>query len=139
MSKGGVQTQQNRLPEALERASAENLALANEVGRIGYVPYQGPVVAGLSDQQMAAMANTNAAAQALGLAQGVIPQAPAGTMPGGMGGGYSAFPLYEQAVAAAPAGQRGAIESFMIDPQTGALPTRPLPSVNISRRSRGKK
>jgi hypothetical protein len=136
MSKGGVQTSQTRIPEALERASAENLAMANEIGRIGFVPYQGPTVAGLSDQQMAAMANTNAAAGAFGLAQGAAPMSPQG---GAMGSGYSAMPLYEQALAAMAPGQRGAIESMMINPQTGEVPTRPLPQVTISPRSRGKK
>jgi hypothetical protein len=139
MSKGGQQTTENRLPEALERASAENLALANEVGRIGFVPYQGPTVAGLSDSQMASLGNTNAAASAFGLAQAAPPVAPTAQIPGGMGAGYSPFDLYMQAIQAIPAGQRGAIESFMINPQTGGLPSRPLPQVNISSRSRGKK
>ena len=139
MSKGGQQTQENRLPEALERASAQNLALANEVGRIGFVPYQGPTVAGLSDSQMASLGNTNAAAGAFGLAQAAPPVAPTAAMPGGMGAGYSPFAAYQQAINAIPAGQRGAIESYMINPQTGGLPSRPLPRVNISSRSRGKK
>jgi hypothetical protein len=139
MAKGGTTTVEQRLPEAMERASAENLAMANEVGRIGYVPYQGPVVAGLSDQQLAAFSNTNAAAQAFGLSQGAAPAAPTAPMPGGMGAGYSAFPMYQQAIAAMPAGQRGAIESFMIDPTRGGLPSRPLPEVNIEPRARGKK
>lgn len=139
MAKGGTMTTEQRLPEAMERASAENLALANEIGRIGYVPYQGPTIAGLSDQQMASMANTNAAAQAFGLAQGAMPAAPTAMAPGGMGAGYSAFPLYQQAMQAVPSGQRGAIESYMIDPNTGGLPQRPLPEVTISPRSRGKK
>jgi len=56
-----------------------------------------------------------------------------------MGSGYSAMPLYEQALAAMAPGQRGAIESMMINPQTGEVPTRPLPQVTISPRSRGKK
>jgi hypothetical protein len=136
MAKGGVQTSETRIPEALERASAENLAMANEIGRIGYSPYQGPVVAGLSDQQMAALANTNAAASAFGLARGAAPTSPQG---GAMGSGYSAMPLYEQALAGLSPAQRGAIESMMINPQTGAVPERPLPEVNISPRSRGKK
>jgi hypothetical protein len=139
MAKGGTTTQEVRLPEAVERASAENLALANEIGRIGFVPYQGPVVAGLSEQQLASMGGTNAAASAFGLPTTAPPQAPTSQIPGGMGAGYSAFPLYQQATASIPAGQRGAIESFLIDPQTGGLPSRPLPEVQISPRSRGKK
>lgn len=139
MSKGGQQTQENRLPESIERASAENLALANEIGRIGFVPYQGPTVAGLSDSQMASLANTNAAASAFGLAQAAPPVAPTAMMPGGMGAGYSPFAAYQQAINAIPAGQRGAIESYIIDPRAGGLPNRPLPEVTISPRDRGKK
>jgi len=137
--KGGTQTQEVRLPEAIERASAENLALANEIGRIGFVPYQGPTVAGLSSPQQAAMANTNAAANAFGLAQAAPPISPIEQMPGGMGAGYSPFEAYMQAVMAVPQGQRGAIESYMAHPQTGGLPSRPLPAVTVSPRSRGKK
>lgn len=139
MSKGGSQTQQVRLPEAIERASAENLALANEVGTIGYSPYQGPTVAGLSSGQMAARANTNAAADAFGLAQAESPVAPNAPMPGGMGGGYSPFEAYLQAINALPAGQRGAIESFVINPDKGGLPSRAAPNVKIHSRSPGKK
>lgn len=138
-SKGGTQTTEVRLPEAIERASAENLALANEVGRIGYVPYQGPTVAGLSSGQQASMANTNAAANAFGLAQQAPPVAPTEMMPGGMGAGYSPFAAYMQAIQSVPQGQRGAIEGYTIDPQSGGLPSRPLPEVKISPRSRGKK
>jgi hypothetical protein len=137
--KGGTQTTEVRLPEAIERASAENLALANEIGRIGFVPYQGPTVAGLSSPQQASMANTNAAANAFGLAQAAPPISPIEQMPGGMGAGYSPFEAYMQAVMAVPQGQRGAIESYMAQQQTGGLPSRPVPEVNISPRSRGKK
>ena len=137
--KGGTTTTETRLPEAIERASAENLAMANEIGRIGYVPYQGPTVAGLSSGQQAAMANTNAAANAFGLAQQAPPVAPTEMMPGGMGAGYSPFDAYMQSIQAVPQGQRGAIDSYMIDPQSGGLPNRPLPDVTIAPRSRGKK
>lgn len=212
MSRGGSSTQEVRLPEAIERASGENLALADEIGRIGFIPYQGPTVAGLSDMQQASMANTNAAAQAFGLASAPPPMSyqqqtaqqpqtqqpqqpppgPAGSqeatqpmpadnpalsfltgqggkggvggpgeaapqpqqggassqpidvppiqaLPGGMGYGYSPYALYQQSMQAIPAGQRGAIESYMINPQTGGLPSRPLPDVKVHPRSRGKK
>lgn len=159
MSKGGTTTQEVRLPEAIERASGENLALANEIGRIGYVPYQGPTVAGMSDMQQASLANTNAAADAFGLASAPPPMSyqpqtqavengqeqgsgtppPIQALPGGMGYGYSPYALYDQSRQAIPAGQRGAIEGYMIDPETGGLPSRPLPDVTVHPRSRGKK
>lgn len=166
-SKGGTTTQEIRLPEAIERASAENLAMADEVGRIGYVPYQGPTVAGMSDTQQASLANTNAAAQAFGMASapppmsyqpqgqtadGSQPQAantdqtarsgvapPIQAIPGGIGYGYSPYALYEQARQAVPAHQRGAIESFTINSSGSGLPSRPVPEVTVHSRDRGKK
>jgi hypothetical protein len=150
MSKGGEQRQESqseqrhvatastRLPESLERASAQDLALANEIGRIGYVPYMGPTVAAMSPSQLAAISNTNAAAGAFGLAQSPTPQMPQaagkGGVAGGMGAGFSPFDLYMQAIQALPPGQRGAIESYLINPQTGALPTRSDPQVNTRAR-----
>jgi hypothetical protein len=206
--KGGTQTTEVRLPKAIERASAENLALADEIGRIGFVPYQGPTVAGLSSGQQAAMANTNAGAGAFGLAQANIPAPPVSTaqmqqpvqptpsplpaqqpassggdkgaalanrndltpttrailgskggstpapsgpvephqltpptqqLTGEMGAGYSPYGMFTQGVNAIAPGQLGAIQGYMINPQTGGLPSRPTPRVRISSRSRGKK
>lgn len=154
MSKGGEQKQEStsetktqgvtsaRLPAVLEQTAAQDIALANEIGRIGYVPYQGPTVAGLSGPQQAAMANTNAAASAFGLAQAPVapqPQYMGGEQGAGMTGGYSPYDLYMQALMAMPAGQRGAIESYLIDPNTGALPTRGMGEPPITPRSPGQK
>ena len=142
--KGGTKTTQVQIPAGLERAAYQNLGLADAVGQLGYVPYTGPVVAGLSDQQRAAMANTNAAASAFGLAA-----APTGASnPGGpisandpASQGYSAYPLYQQAINNIPQGQLNHLAQFCVDPVTGAAPTfaNPGDNVPLSRASRGGK
>jgi hypothetical protein len=149
MSKGGQQTQDQTseqrmvqqstrtLPRALTDMSNQNLALADQAGRIGFVPYMGPTVAGLSEPQQASMANTNAAASAFGLAQAPAPPTP--QMPGGKGGtgmgaGFSPAELYMQAILAMPPGQRAAIEAMMMNPQTGAAPQNQFSAPTARRR-----
>lgn len=144
--KGGTQTTQVQLPKSLERAANENLALADAVGQLGYIPYTGPTVAGLTDPQRASMANTHAAASAFGLATaptGAIgtpggPQSPSqaatpsqGTDTAGnpMYGpisandpnsqGYSPYGLYQQALGNMQQGQMDYLAQFFINPETG--------------------
>ena len=99
--KGGGQTTQTEIPEWAESATKRNLARAEEVQKIGYMPYYGPDVAGFTPTQQAAMQNNLAAASAFGM------DAPADAMAGmpqaqDFGGGisgYSSGNLFDQAVA----------------------------------------
>jgi len=99
--KGGGQSTKTEIPEWAESATKRNLARAEEVQKIGYMPYYGPDVAGFTPTQQAAMQNNLAAASAFGMA------APADAMAGmpqaqDFGGGisgYSSGNLFDQAVA----------------------------------------
>ena len=129
-------TQTNKLDPFLQGVAEENLALARKIGQLGYVPYSGPTVAGFSQPQVSAMQNTDAAANAFGLAGNSVVMDPntgqpisVGGMsmgqqvPGSGGYGYSAMPMYEQALANMPKGQADFIKQFFINPQSGAKPT----------------
>ena len=99
--KGGGQSTKTEIPAWAEAATKRNLARAEEVQKIGYMPYYGPDVAGFTPTQQSAMANNLAAASAFGMdvpadAMAGMPQAqPFG---GGMSG-YSSGGLFDQAVA----------------------------------------
>jgi hypothetical protein len=114
MALGGSQTTTVKLPKPLEQAAKENLALADQVGRIPYMPYGGNTVAGFSAPQVAAMQGNDLAAAAFGLPQGGV-----GTL-GGQPADRPASPMafYEQALAALTPEQRALIMSFM----TAGLP-----------------
>ena len=130
--KGGSTTSKVEIPQYIEDASKQNLARANEIAQLGYVPYRGPDVAAFTPMQQAAFANTGNAASAFGLSGGGMsgmegmPQAQ--PMSGG-GYGYSAAPIYDQAIsnlqASAPA-QYDFIRNMFIDPVTGARPQSPF-------------
>jgi len=99
--KGGGQSTKTEIPEWAESATKRNLARAEEVQKIGYMPYYGPDVAGFTPTQQAAMANNLAAASAFGMA---APSDPMAGMPqaqdfGGGISGYSSGGLFDQAVA----------------------------------------
>ena len=110
---GSTQTTQVKLPEVLERAAKENLALADRVGKVGFTPNLGPTVAGFAPGQTAAMANTNQAAQAFGMQGG-------GNVDDYMmgesfnnGAAYGGAPIYEDMLARMDPEQRALIESFV--------------------------
>jgi hypothetical protein len=113
--KGGTQTTKIELPEVLDRAARENLELANQVGRLGYTPYMGPTVAGLSPAQRATMANTNQAAQAFGMAQAGNPDSYMIGEAFNDGAAYGAAPIYRAGVGALTPEQHRAILS-VVDP-----------------------
>ena len=123
--KGGSQSSSVEVPEYIESAAKRNLAMADRIGQTGHVQYRGPDVAAFTPMQQSAFQNTNNAANAFGMS------APTGDMTGGLGEptdfgggvlGYSAAPVYDQAMAAfeenSP-GQKNYIDSFFIDPVTG--------------------
>ena len=99
--KGGGQTTKTEIPAWAESATKRNLARAEEVQKIGYMPYYGPDIAGFTPTQQAAMQNNLAAASAFGMA---APTDAMAGMPqaqdfGGGISGYSSGNLFDQAVA----------------------------------------
>lgn len=125
MSMGGSQTTTQSIPGWVEAPAKRNLARAEEISQIGYVPYGGPDVAAFSDAQNAAFANNRSMADAYGMQSGgnYMPQSQ--TFAGGVQG-YSSLPLYEESVAQLAAtrpGQYNAINAQFIDPTSGAIPT----------------
>lgn len=135
--KGGSQSTSVKIPPWLEAAAKSNLARADEVAQIGYVPYYGPDVAGLTPMQQAAMQNTNQAASAFGMAapsdsMAGMPQPQ--TFAGGVQG-YSSQPMYQQSVdqlAANRPAQFDAIASMFLNPQTGAAPRSPFSTGQVA-------
>ena len=129
--KGGKQTTDVKIPKWLEGAARDNMARADELAQIGYTPYFGPDVAAFSPMQLAAMQNTNTAANAFGMAAPADPMAgmPAPqTFAGGVQG-HSSQPIFQQSVdalAAARPGQFAALNAPFINPVTGADPSAPF-------------
>lgn len=142
---GNKSKTKTELPKELERFSSRNLDLASLIGQMGYQPFQGPTVAGFSPQEMAAMQGVDQAASAFGMPSAVNWQgnpdgfsAPAGmnndaiytALTGmqppnaSMGGfeGYSAMPMYEEAIEALPSGYTTFLRSLFMDPETGESP-----------------
>lgn len=130
--KGGKQTTKVEIPKWLERAAKQNLARADEIATLGYVPRFGPEVAAFSPMQQAAFANTGQAAGAFGLPGGGMTGMegmPAPTQFAGGIQGYSSVPLYNETLSALQAnapGQYDFIRGMFIDPTTGAGPRNPF-------------
>lgn len=128
-----------KLPKSIEEAANANLDIANEVASIGYVPYDGPQVAGFTPMQLASMSGVDAAANAFGLPSlgggtldTSIPSQLArliGSLPNQSAMGinsYSPRPIYDTAQARIPQAQRRMIDSFVTNPVTGAKPKNPV-------------
>jgi hypothetical protein len=139
--KGGKQTTSVKIPAWLEAGARQNMARADELAKIGYVPYFGPDVAAFSPMQQAAFQNTNDAASAFGMAAPSDPMAgmPAPqTFAGGVQG-YSSAPMYQQALAQLQAnnpGQYAAMQAPFVNPVTGAQPGTPFGNGQPSRSAR---
>ena len=128
MGKGGSTSSTVAVPEYIEDAARRNLTEADKIRRLGFIPEYGPTVAAFTPTQEAAFQGTAQAAGAFGLPGGEMSmQDISGGMPepttyaGGVRG-YSALPIYEQALEAfgqARPGQKQYIDSFFIDPFTG--------------------
>ena len=138
--KGGSTSTSVEIPEYIEEAARRNLAKAEGISQIGYVPYYGPDVAAFTPFQQAGFQQTADVASAFGLGTPTTQADIMGGMPeptefaGGVRG-YSAAPLYQQAVdelAAQRPAQAQYIESFFIDPVTGQAGTRVQPAVDYS-------
>ena len=110
--KGGSQTTQAQIPDWAKEPTVRNLARAEDLQKVGYMPYYGADVAGFSPMEQQAMQNQVNQAQAFGLApQGMqamagMPQAQQYDLGGGqMVSGYTAGSLYDQALAETQARQ----------------------------------
>lgn len=143
--KGGSTTTKSEVkmhPE-IEKAALQNIDLANEVAAMGAMPYRGPTTAGFSPQQINGMAAFDQAAGAFGMpnqgTQGMqgdqLYTALTGMPPpqqyaGGLSG-YSGMGLADQAYQQLPPAQRAMLESFVMNPITGAQPGNPaVPGIN---------
>lgn len=127
--KGGSSTSSVQIPEYIETAAQNNLNMAQDVSQIGFVPQYGPSVAAFTPMTNASFDNTANAASAFGM---TTPAAGSSAAYGGMGPatdygngvmGYSAKPIYDNMMsefAADRPGQYNYINSFFIDPVTGA-------------------
>ena len=116
--KGGSQTTQVTIPSWVREAAQSNLARADEISQIGYVPYYGPDVAAFQPAQNAAFQNTANALGSFGM-QGAMPNMPEPTTfaPGVQG--YSSAPILEAAMnelQITRPGQFEAIANQFIDP-----------------------
>jgi len=101
--KGGSKTQAQSIPEWVQAPATRNLARAEAAQKIGPLIYRGPDVAAFNPTQLAAMQSNIGAAEAFGLLQPNTLTANQGmpttqTFADGSQG-YSAAPLYDQALA----------------------------------------
>lgn len=113
MSLGGKNTTTQSIDPALKEAAMANLASAQKIGQLGFVPYTEATVAGMQPGQISAMQSTNLGAEAFGLPQTAVPT----------GGDLSPYQIYQTALSNMAPGQRAFIESMFINPLTGAAPT----------------
>ena len=129
MSGGGGSTttvQKTELPQWLQDAAQQNLARADYVSQLGYVPQYGLDVAGFSPMQQSAFQNTADAASAFGLQ---APSNPNAYMPQASTNnlgftGYSSGALFDQYLnnlAQQRPEQKGYLDSMFIDPYSGEL------------------
>ena len=132
--KGGSTSSTVEIPQYIEDAAKRNLARADTISQIGYVPYYGADVAAFTPMQEAAFRNTAGTAGAFGLAGGGMSQQdimggmPAPTTYAGGVRGYSSAPMYEQAMdelATRRPGQKNLIDSLFIDTYSG------VPGANV--------
>jgi len=115
-----------KLPPWYEDAAKQIIALGQKRSQLGYVPYMGPDVAAMDPNTMAGIQGFDAMSAAFGMPGGgaasasYMPQAQ--TFAGGVKG-YSSAPAFEEAQNALKAKYPGIynyLQSFSINPQTGA-------------------
>jgi hypothetical protein len=131
--KGGSKTQSTEIPKWLEEPAIRNIARAEDVQRVPYMPWHGPDVAAFNPTQTSAMQQNIGAAEAFGLmptgsltaAQGM----PTATTYDDGTQGYSGMPLYSQALAELKAKQPDTVSQYdalfgeRTDSQGNAIPT----------------
>lgn len=95
--KGGSETSSVKIPGYIENASKDNIALAQQIADMGYVPYYGPDVAAATGQQVASWNGANDAASAFGLPTAAVDLPREKQFAGGVSG-YSSGGIYDQAL-----------------------------------------
>ena len=113
--KGGKKTEETTIPEWLRGPAARNLARAEAVQQIEYMPYYGPDVAAFTPTQNAAFDANIGAAEAFGLlAPNTLTATSGMPTPTDWDGfsGYSSQPMYESALAELKAKQPGAVAQY---------------------------
>lgn len=138
--KGGSSTSEVTIPEYIEEAARRNLNKAEGISQIGYTPYYGPDVAAFTPMQEAAFQNTANTANAFGMAaptsqRDIMGGMAAPTEYAGGVRGYSSAPMYEESVAELGRqrpGQKEYIDSFFIDPRTGAAGSNMQPMIDYT-------
>jgi len=114
--KGGGGSQKVEIPDWLRDPAIRNLERAETVQKMEFQPWRGPDVAGYTPDQLMAQQSVRQGAAAFGMVpQGYGAGQPESYMPemvsmGGMSG-YSAFPMYEQAL----------LEAQRSDPRTARI------------------
>jgi len=98
--KSGSESTETSLPEWLRGPAERNLGRAEDVQRLGYMPYRGPEVAAFTPNQLAAMQNNNDAARAFGFAApgGAAEGMPTPELYAGGIRAYDSNALYDQAL-----------------------------------------
>ena len=138
--KGGSSTSEVTIPEYIEAAARRNLNKAEGISQIGYTPYYGPDAAAFTPMQEAAFQNTANTADAFGMAapssqQDIMGGMAAPTEYAGGVRGYSSAPMYEQSLAELGRqrpSQKAYMDSFFIDPRTGAAGSNVQPSIDYT-------
>lgn len=131
---GGSSKSEVKVPGYIKELGKAGKSYAEDLNRIGYMPYYGPTVAALAPEQMAAVGQANAWSDAFGLPSGTGagPYMPAPQQFAGGVMGYSAIPLLDQAFAsfaeARPA-QSSAFANLFMNP-TGVA-AQPVPPQDI--------
>ena len=113
--KGGKKTEETTIPEWLRGPASRNLARAEAVQQIEYMPYYGPDVAAFTPAQNAAFDANIGAAEAFGLlAPNTLTATSGMPTPTDWDGfsGYSSQPMYESALAELKAKQPGAVAQY---------------------------
>ena len=114
--KGGSETTETTIPAWIRDPAIRNLARAEAVQRIPYMPYYGPDVAAFTPTQNAAFDQNIGAAEAFGLlAPNTLTATsgmPAPTEYAGGFTGYSSQPMYEQALTELKAKQPDAVAQY---------------------------
>jgi len=121
MAKGGRESKDQTLPAFFETALQQGVGMGTDLAQAPYAAYRGPDVAAFSPLQNAAFQSTDQMSSAFGMpTTGGANYLPDPVQSGGAMG-YSAAPIYDQAVANLPAPVSEFYSSFGIDPNTGQV------------------
>ena len=124
MAKGGRESKDTTLPQFFETAIQQGVGMGTDLADAPFAVYRGPDVAAFSPLQNAAFQSTDQMASAFGMpTTGGASYLPEPVQAGGAIG-YSAAPVFDQAVANLPAPVSEFYSSFGINPNTGEVGTR---------------